>query len=94
MGGCEICLLGRQGQPARVARNVRQIVHAIRGRHSVKPEEVRNRIELLFGPVNRIELFARTAAAGWDQWGNEPPAGTAAQVEVSDLQDLGQGTNG
>ena len=74
MGGCEICLLGRRGKPQRVARNVRQIVHAARGRHSEKPPEVRTRIATLFGDVPRIELFARGAPApGWHAWGNEPP---------------------
>ena len=72
MGGCEICLLGRRGKIQRVTRNVRQIVKAIRGKHSVKPAEVRTRIETLFGEVPSIELFARGEAAGWDQFGNDP----------------------
>ena len=90
MGGMEVCLLGRKGKPQRCARNIRQIVRAVRGRHSAKPTEVRNRIELLFGDVPRIELFARGEAAGWDQWGNEPPTESharqsAAEVEVPPL---------
>ena len=89
MGGCEICLLGRRGKPQRIARNIRQIVRAVRGRHSAKPEEVRHRIELLFGDVPRLELFARGASEGWDQWGNEP----ATEVEVPLLQDMDQGTD-
>lgn len=71
MGGCEICLLGRRGKVQRVSRNVRQVVHSVRGRHSEKPPEVRARIETLFGDVPRIELFARGASEGWDQWGNQ-----------------------
>ena len=73
MGGCEVCLLGRRGKIQRVARNIRQIVRATRGRHSEKPDEVRSRIEGLFGDVPRIELFCRgPEAAGWDAWGNQP----------------------
>lgn len=36
-----------------------------------EPEEVRRRIEELFGDVPRIELFARKRFHGWDCWGNE-----------------------
>lgn len=76
MGNVELCLLGVKGHPKRVVRNVRQLVTSVRGRHSEKPAEVRNRIEVLMGDVKRIELFARgPEAAGWDAWGNEP--GTA-----------------
>ena len=41
------------------------------GEHSAKPWEVRNRLEQLYGDVSRIELFARTAAEGWECWGNQ-----------------------
>ena len=47
------------------------LVEAVRTRHSEKPEEVRRRIEELFGDVPRIELFARKRFHGWDCWGNE-----------------------
>jgi N6-adenosine-specific RNA methylase IME4 len=40
-------------------------------RHSAKPPEVRRRIEELFGPVRRLEMFAREAAPGWDAFGNQ-----------------------
>ena len=38
-------------------------------RHSEKPKEIRQAIEV-FGE-NKIELFARQYADGWDCWGNE-----------------------
>lgn len=41
-------------------------------RHSEKPQEVRELIEMSTGGVGpRIELFARKRADGWDAWGNE-----------------------
>ncbi|SUY94217.1 Transcriptional activator, adenine-specific DNA methyltransferase [Citrobacter koseri] len=40
-------------------------------RHSEKPWEVRHRLEMLYGDVPRIELFSRSAAPGWDHWGNQ-----------------------
>lgn len=73
MGNVELCLLGTRGRPQRVARNVRQLIVAERRRHSAKPEEAACRIERLFGTAPRVELFARTAREGWDQFGNEPP---------------------
>lgn len=41
-------------------------------RHSEKPEEFRQIIDQLYPYGKRIELFSRTAAEGWDAWGNEP----------------------
>lgn len=73
MSQCELCLIGKKGkipQP-RGARNVRQFVSEMRGRHSAKPHEVRLRIEQMFPDQNKIELFARERVKGWDAWGNE-----------------------
>lgn len=72
-GNAELCLLATKGQPHRVSKSVKQIVLAPRGRHSQKPAEVRERIVSLLGEQNRIELFARQYAEGWDCWGNEAP---------------------
>lgn len=70
-GNAELCLFAKRGRPKRVARNVKQIVMAPRGRHSVKPKEVRERIVELIGDVPRIELFARQKAQGYTSIGNE-----------------------
>lgn len=51
---------------------VEQVVLAPRSEHSKKPEEVRSRIERLYGPDRKkIELFARTSAPGWVSTGYE-----------------------
>ena len=50
---------------------IKQVVYSPLGAHSEKPWEVRHRLELLYGDVPRIELFSRSAAPGWDAWGNE-----------------------
>ena len=70
---CELCLVFKRGRIPRPrgARNVRQLVSEKRGAHSAKPDEVRMRIEQMFPDQARIELFARTAAPGWDAWGLE-----------------------
>lgn len=72
-GNAEICLLATKGRPSRVSKSVKQIVMAPRRAHSQKPDEVRDRIVELMGDLPRIELFARSAAEGWDCWGNEAP---------------------
>ena len=70
-GNAELCLFAKRGRPKRIAKNVKQIVMAPRGKHSVKPDEVRNRIVRPMGDVPRIELFARQQAEGWDSLGLE-----------------------
>lgn len=67
----EVCLLGVRGRPAVVSHSVQSGIVSPRSRHSEKPAEIRDRIVQLCGDVPRIELFARTRAAGWDSWGNE-----------------------
>lgn len=73
MSECEICLVGRRGKipTPRGARNVRQFLSEMREKHSAKPTEIRNRIELMFPTQTKLEMFARQSAKGWDAWGNE-----------------------
>ena len=42
-----------------------------REKHSKKPDFFREMIVDAFGPLPRIELFARQKTEGWDVWGNE-----------------------
>jgi len=73
MSQCELCLIGKKGKipTPRGARNVRQLVQFLRGKHSQKPEDVRKRIELMFPVQRKLELFARNKVEGWDCWGDE-----------------------
>lgn len=73
MSQVELVLVGKRGRipKPRGARNIRQYVLALRGPHSVKPPEVRTRIEAMFPEQNKLELFARQASPGWSVWGNE-----------------------
>ena len=73
MKNYEICLLGTHGRMLKHKKvnNIYQKVEAERTKHSRKPEKVRQNIELLFGDLPRIELFARQRVDGWDAWGNE-----------------------
>jgi N6-adenosine-specific RNA methylase IME4 len=80
----EPCLLALKGSPLRLANDVSQVVMAPVGEHSVKPEEVRRRIERLFaGPY--LELYARKLVPGWTVWGNEiARAGFAQMSEAAE----------
>jgi len=73
MKNYELCLLGTKGRMLKHKKcnNIYQKVAAERTHHSKKPDEVRERIELLFGDLPRIELFARQNIDGWDVWGND-----------------------
>lgn len=73
MSECELCVVAKKGKipTPRGARNVRQFLSELRGKHSAKPAEIRNRIEKMFPTQSKIELFARSKSKGWDVWGNE-----------------------
>jgi N6-adenosine-specific RNA methylase IME4 len=72
--GTEQLLYGTRGRGLKVVdRSIRQCLLAPRHEHSRKPDEVAKALEQLFGPVHRIELFARRMRAGWTCWGNELP---------------------
>jgi len=73
MSQVEICIIGKKGKipSPRGARNVRQYLKEMRGKHSAKPKEVRKRIDKMFPSQQKIELFARATAPGWDSWGHD-----------------------
>jgi N6-adenosine-specific RNA methylase IME4 len=61
MSSCELVLIGTKGSipKPRGARNIHQFLSSPRGKHSAKPHEIRNRINLMFPTQNKIEIFAR-----------------------------------
>lgn len=73
MSECEICIVGKKGRfpTPRGSRRERQFLSELRGRHSQKPSEIRERIERMFPTQKKIELFAREKREGWDAFGNE-----------------------
>jgi N6-adenosine-specific RNA methylase IME4 len=64
-----IATRGKPGRPK--VMNISQVVMSPIREHSRKPDEVRRNIETMYDG-NRIELFARTSAPGWDTFGDEP----------------------
>lgn len=71
LSNCELCLLFKKGKIPRPrgARNVQQLVRIPRGKHSEKPIEILERITRMFPSQDKIELFARKAVSGWNNWG-------------------------
>ena len=53
-----------------VPRLVDSVVSIERTEHSKKPKEFREIIDMLYPIGERLEMFARDAADGWDVWGN------------------------
>ena len=69
----EFVLLGVRGKGIkRVSASVHSVVEAPLREHSRKPDEVRSRIDQLYGPeYKKIELFAREQFPNWDSFGLE-----------------------
>jgi N6-adenosine-specific RNA methylase IME4 len=66
----EFLLLGKRGQCKFAVRNQMSWQEHKRMKHSAKPPEFRETIELV-SPSPRIELFGREAVDGWTVWGDE-----------------------
>lgn len=69
----ETCLIARRGRPTRLSAGVPSVVLAPRTAHSSKPDAFYTAVEqLCAGPY--IDLFGRTARAGWTVWGDQAPS--------------------
>lgn len=72
---CEFVLVGKRGKIPRPYHQSgqKQLVSARKGKHSVKPEEVQDRIDKMWSDpkFSKLELFARRHRPGWTCLGNE-----------------------
>ncbi len=64
----EFVLLGTKGSPKVLDHGVNQVVLTPQLPHSVKPMEVQDRIDRLFGEKKSIELFARNVKKKKKNW--------------------------
>ena len=64
----EYVILAIIGRPKVKSHSVHSVVPTVPRGHSVKPDEVRKRIEKLFGNVPKIEIFARGRKHIKDGW--------------------------
>lgn len=78
---CEFVLAGSltaRGRPMPLAsESVVNTVFAPVREHSRKPDEVHDRIEMLYPEASKLEMFARSYRDGWDCWGNQLEEGYA-----------------
>lgn len=76
----ELVLLGVRGSMKPAVCLTNSVVLARPGEHSRKPEQVRQRIELMYPDTRKIEIFARPLTPlfpglpGWEYYGNEMPS--------------------
>jgi len=78
----EILLTAAHGEDDRFDdRSLRSWIEAPRGRHSEKPDAVREMIERA-SPGPRLELFARQLVPGWFSWGHEIVAPLSSQIQM------------
>lgn len=84
-GQHELVLVGLKGKihtpppPQRIS----SVYKEKRTRHSKKPDYIRNKILEWYPDKNKIELFARQKAEGWDVWGNE----VESDIDLNELQE-------
>lgn len=69
----ECFLIARNGEAQARIRNLPNIIEAVAGAHSVKPDDARVMLERMTPQAFRCELFARRAWPGNDVWGLEAP---------------------
>lgn len=67
----ELCLLATKGSITRLDAAISQLIVSPIEEHSKKPDATRELITRLVGEMNRVELFSRNKADGWDAWGLE-----------------------
>lgn len=72
-GQHEHLLVGVRGQWSPPAPHLRvpSVIREERGRHSRKPDKVRNMIATWWPDAARLELFCRYPSPGWSVWGNQ-----------------------
>lgn len=72
-GQHEILLVGTKGHVSPPAQSSRtsSVYRFKRGKHSKKPDEIRDLISRWFPNSEKLEMFCRHPADGWSVWGNE-----------------------
>lgn len=72
-GQHEILLVGTKGKfsPPFNKLRVGSVFRIDKGKHSKKPNKIRELIDLWYPECSKLELFAREKVEGWSVWGNE-----------------------
>lgn len=70
----ELLLVGKRGKGLSIADTALRkpsVLSAPVTKHSAKPALFQEQMEVLYPGVSKIELFSRSARAGWVAWGNQ-----------------------
>lgn len=67
----EVVLLGIKGRMPPARRLLNSVIMHPLMEHSKKPEEVQDKIELMYPNANKLELFARRERKGWTCTGDQ-----------------------
>lgn len=71
----EICLIGTRGSVYKQLKNKsqRSVHFGYNLKHSAKPENLQDMLNIMFPQAEKLELFARRSKLGWTCRGNECP---------------------
>jgi len=72
-GQHELLMVGVKGKfsPPEPSKRISSVIKENRSVHSRKPEKIRDYIANCYAKFNKLELFCRKKAKGWDVFGNE-----------------------
>ncbi len=72
-GQHEILMVGTRGKVSPPAQPLRisSVIRCRRGRHSAKPDIVRDKIAEWYPDVPKLEMFSRLKRPGWEVFGNQ-----------------------
>lgn len=81
----ELCLIGTRGSPYKNLKNKsqRSVHFAPVTKHSAKPENLQDMLDIMFPESNKIELFARRERPGWKCLGNQCPSSKDKDIRDS-----------
>lgn len=84
-GQHEILLVGTKGRfsPPEQRKRVGSVLCFTRGKHSKKPDEIRDLITDWYPACEKLEMFCRYPADGWDVFGNQ----VAGSIALANTQD-------
>lgn len=83
-GQHEILLVGVKGKfsPPESSLRISSVIKEKRGKHSKKPDKIRECISRWYPDKNKLELFARTKTKNWDVFGNEIVSDVEIETEI------------
>jgi N6-adenosine-specific RNA methylase IME4 len=86
----EICLIGTNSNKiykTLANKSQRSVSFGVNLRHSAKPDNLQDSLEIMFPDAEKIEIFARRVKPGWTSIGNEVCDGEDINVSIKKLID-------